>query len=136
MELPKRIYVDTNIVSRLVDYRVTTGTASALAALARRSDFVLVTSEKTRGEVLQTTNPKRAGVLELLVTLFEKVRTERLESAGAIGDDAIGVRLDFIDELRDPACRFTTTPQCKSLNLHSEGPAGQPSSGDQGAVFF
>lgn len=89
MATAKRVYVDTNIVSRLVDYRITDETGQAFAALARRSDIVLVTSEKTRAEVLRTKNSKRAAVLELLVTLFKKVPFERLEQSGAIGSATI-----------------------------------------------
>lgn len=85
-----RIYVDTNIVSRLADQRIKPGTAAAFSALARRTDVLLVTSDKTRDEVLQTKNKVRSGSLELLVALFEKVQYLQLHISGALGDHALG----------------------------------------------
>jgi hypothetical protein len=45
---------------------------------------ILLTSEKTRAEVLQTQDPIRSGVLELLVALFQKVPFEPLNISGTL----------------------------------------------------
>jgi predicted nucleic acid-binding protein len=84
------VYLDTNILSRIPDLRISAGTAIAYGELARLGGIRLVTSEKTRAEILRTTNPHRSGVLQLLVALVEKVPYEVVHYSGAIGAAPIG----------------------------------------------
>lgn len=90
MMVETRIYLDTNIVSRLVDFRVTQATADAYAALADMDGLQFVTSEKARAEVRQTTNRQKNAVLQLLVSFIEKVQHQTVEYSAAYGDAPIG----------------------------------------------
>jgi predicted nucleic acid-binding protein len=85
-----RIYVDTNIVSRLADQRVSHNVATAFADLSDIADTTFVTSSVTLNEVRNAKNYAKAGVLSLLVRLFEKTPWEQLEVSGAIGAHALG----------------------------------------------
>jgi hypothetical protein len=71
-----KIYLDTNIVSRLTDLRVSDATAAAYASLAETQDLTFVTSEKSRQEVRRTTNATKNAVLQLLVSFLDKVASQ------------------------------------------------------------
>ena len=85
-----KVYLDTNIVSRLSDVRVTPATADAYAALADMQVVEFVTSEKSRQEVRQATNPTRNAVLQLLVSFIDKVSAQTIRLSGAVGGAPIG----------------------------------------------
>jgi hypothetical protein len=84
------VYLDTSILSRIPDLRISAATATAYAELALLGGIRLVTSEKTRAEILKTGNPHRRGVLQLLLALVEKVPYEVVHCSGAIGAAPIG----------------------------------------------
>ena len=59
-----KIYIDTNIISRLADLRFKSSTAAAYAALAELPDLQWVTSEKARDEILGARDEKRRAALQ------------------------------------------------------------------------
>ncbi len=101
------VYLDTNILSRIPDLRITEATADAYAELAGFGTIQLVTSEKTRAEILGTKNRRRSGVLQLLVALIEKVPIQVVYYSDTIGEAPIGVTPiggDWTDPLYDALC--------------------------------
>ena len=85
------VYLDTNILSRLSDLRVSETTAVALAQLANVGSLQFVTSDKTRAEILNTPNPIRNALLQFLFALVDKVRFRILRYSGAYGAAPYGV---------------------------------------------
>lgn len=79
------IYLDTNILSRIPDLKVTEETASALAKLAGMGMIRFVTSHKTKQEILKTPNPHRNSLLQFLHAIVQKVETVPVYYSGAIG---------------------------------------------------
>lgn len=84
------VYLDTNILSRIPDLKVSEETAGALAKLAGLGMVRFVTSQKTKQEILQTPNPHRNSLLQFLHALIEKVQTVPVYFSGAIGGAPIG----------------------------------------------
>jgi predicted nucleic acid-binding protein len=87
---PITVYLDTNVVSRLVDLRITDERARAYAVLADAPQLRFVTSDKARDEVRRATSQTRTAVLQLLVSFLEKVQSRTLEHSGAFGEGAFG----------------------------------------------
>jgi predicted nucleic acid-binding protein len=87
---PIRVYLDTNVVSRLVDLRISADRARAYEILSNLPDVRFVTSEKAREEVRRATGQQKTAVLQLLVSFLDKVQTSTLEHSGAYGEGAYG----------------------------------------------
>ena len=84
------VYLDTNILSRIPDLKLSAKTGSALSQLAGMESIRFVTSEKTRQEILKTSNPQKNSVLQFLHALIQKVQTVPIYDGGAIGETPIG----------------------------------------------
>lgn len=84
------VYMDTCVLSRIVDVRLKETTALAYAEIVERGGVQLVTSHKTRTEVLATANPVRKSLLQFLVALVQKVPLRTLHLSGAIGGAPVG----------------------------------------------
>ena len=84
------IYLDTNILSRIPDLKVSEETANALAKLAGLGMIRFVTSQKTKQEILRTSSQQRSSLLQFLYALIEKVPTYTVHYSGAIGAAPIG----------------------------------------------
>lgn len=84
------VYMDTCVLSRIVDVRLKEATALAYAEIVERGGVQLVTSHKTRTEVLVTANPVRKSLLQFLVALVQKVPLRTLHLSGAIGGAPVG----------------------------------------------
>lgn len=103
------VYLDTNILSRIPDLRVSPATAEAYGKLACLGGIRLVTSEKTRAEILQTNNPERNGVLQFLTALVEKVPCNVVHYSGVLRGApvrATPLRGDWTDPLFDSLKRI------------------------------
>jgi len=68
-----KVYLDTAILSRLTDLRITNKTAQAFASLAVRQDIEWVTSQWTLDELRRTPNTKRAGAVAMTWALITKL---------------------------------------------------------------
>lgn len=68
-----KIYLDTCVLSRLVDLRVKDAQLDALEFIASYEPAKLVTSPKTLDEFSNVTNPKRRKSLIVLFKIIEKV---------------------------------------------------------------
>jgi hypothetical protein len=86
-----RVYLDTNLVSRIRDDRLREHDALALEQLSEFSRHIhYVTSDRLTNEVARTNDPKTRGVLLLLAAIIEKVPWEIHEMSGCIGGAPIG----------------------------------------------
>ena len=81
---PVSVYLDTCVLSRILDVRLKEATALAYAEIVN-SSVQLVASDKARTEVLKTANPARNSLLQFLVGLVQKVPLRTLHLSGAIG---------------------------------------------------
>jgi len=84
------IYLDTNILSRIPDLRVSESTASALSALVNLGGIKFVTSQKTRNEILRTKNASRGSILQFIYALIEKVPMQTVYFSGCVGGAPLG----------------------------------------------
>lgn len=84
------IYLDTNILSRIPDLRISETTANAFANLANLGGVKLVTSQKTKQEILGTRNTSRGSILQFLYALIDKVPLQTVHYSGCIGGAPIG----------------------------------------------
>ena len=89
--IERLVYLDTNVISRIPDLRVSADTAAALAQLMNLGGVRFVTSYKSRAEVLSTQNTTRNAMLQFLVGLIEKTPSRFLEYSGAGGAAPLGV---------------------------------------------
>lgn len=87
---PVSVYLDTCVLSRIVDVRLKEATALAYAEIVKHGDVQLVTSHKTRTEVLRTASPVHKSLLQFLVALVQKVPLRTLHLSGAIGAAPVG----------------------------------------------
>lgn len=97
-----RVYLDTNLISRMRDDRLRASDALALEQLsefARQIQYV--TSDKLTNEVARTSDPKTRGVLLLLAAIIEKVPWEIHEMSGTFGGAPFGA-LPFGGSWTDP----------------------------------
>lgn len=85
------VYLDTNIISRIFDIRISEETAMAYRQLSEMQGLRFVTSAKTKQEMEQASNQRRASVLLFLYNQFAKTPWEVAEYSGAIGDNPIGL---------------------------------------------
>lgn len=85
-----KIYLDTNIFSRITDERLPEEEAKAYAELAKLEQVKLVTSAKTKQEIDNTPSARRASLLNFVLSQFEKVTWEVAEYGGAIGAAPFG----------------------------------------------
>jgi predicted nucleic acid-binding protein len=86
----KVVYLDTNILSRIPDLRVSDNTASAYAELANIGGIRLVTSDKTKQEIRRTQNQVRNSLLQFLWVLIEKVPMQTVYYSGCFGSAPFG----------------------------------------------
>lgn len=94
------VYLDTNIISRVPDLRISEEDACALSNLAETGLVRFVTSQKTKQEILRTSNRKKNSLLQFLHALMMQVETVPVYYSGAIGDAPVGatpVAGDWID---------------------------------------
>ena len=84
------IYLDTNILSRITDLKISEQTAKAYEALSQRTDIQLVTSEKTSQEIKITPNQSRASMLQFIYSLFHKVPMKTMRDSGCVSGAPIG----------------------------------------------
>jgi hypothetical protein len=77
-----KVYLDTNIISRITDLKLSEEAARAYRLLAENRDVQLVTSSKARQELEETPNVIRNQILAFLCTLFTKV-PDRIAEVGA-----------------------------------------------------
>lgn len=90
-----RVYLDTNLISRIRDGRVTARDALALEQLSEFSRHIhYVTSDRLTNEVARTRDPRTRGVLLLLAATLEKVPWEIANLSGCIGGAPIGAVSD------------------------------------------
>lgn len=87
----RTVYLDTCVLSRIVDARIKEKPAAAYAEIVKKRDVQLVTSDKTHAEVLKTTSPVRNSLLQFLVALVERVPLRVVEFSGALGGAPLGV---------------------------------------------
>jgi hypothetical protein len=87
----KIVYLDTNILSRIPDMRVSQRTAYALEKLAAVEGIIFVTSAKSREEILKTYNPQRNSILQFLYALIQKIPLQVVNYGGATGAGPTGV---------------------------------------------
>jgi predicted nucleic acid-binding protein len=83
-------YIDSCIVSRVADLRISNSSATALARIASCGRLAFVTSDKTLQEILQASDPKRRAILQFILALLDKVQFRTLQLSGAIGGAPIG----------------------------------------------
>lgn len=72
----KLVYVDTCILSRIVDLRFSKSTAIAIDKLCDLDMIELVTSPKTLEEFINTINSKKKTALKLLYKLISKLQNK------------------------------------------------------------
>jgi len=68
-----KVYLDTNIISRVTDLKLSEEAARAYRLLGENEKVQLVTSSKARQELEKTPNIIRNQILAFLSTLFAKV---------------------------------------------------------------
>jgi hypothetical protein len=85
-----KIYLDTNIFSRISDQRLPEVEAKAYDDLGKLANVKLVTSAKTKHEIDNTPSASRAALLNFVLSQFEKVTWEVAEYGGAIGAAPFG----------------------------------------------
>ncbi len=86
----KTIYLDTNILSRIPDLKLSEESALAYEKLSQRDDIEFVTSAKTQQEINMTPNKSQASVLNFLYSLFRKTPMRVSEYSGVYGDAPFG----------------------------------------------
>ena len=91
----KRVYLDTNILSRIPDFDVSKGLENDLDALTRLVELEgiqFVTSFKTKQEILKTPNKIKNSALRIVYGIMKKIPmyTVHISRGGAIGTSAIG----------------------------------------------
>jgi predicted nucleic acid-binding protein len=79
-----RVYLDTNIISRIFDSRLSQEDADALQALSNRDDVTLVASSAARSELEKTRDPKRRALLGFASRLFNSLPWETVEISGTL----------------------------------------------------
>lgn len=73
-----KVYLDTCILSRILDARVTEETLKALDTLCNIEDIEFVTSKKTLEEFLNTSDDKKRIALKLLYKIITKIPSHNL----------------------------------------------------------
>ena len=86
----KTVYLDTNILSRISDLRISKKTAHALERLAIIEGIRFVTSAKSREEILRTSNPHKNSVLQFLYALIQKIPLQIINYGAATGSGPTG----------------------------------------------
>ena len=84
-----QVYLDTNILSRLQDERITLEGAESLLAIARHPEVCLLVSRYTRAELESAVDPRKAALLAFFGQLLPLLQWHDFEIGGGIGD-AIG----------------------------------------------
>jgi len=99
-----KIYLDTCILSRLLDLRVKDNQLDALESIASYEPAKLVTSPKTLEEFSKINNPKRRKSLIVLFKIIEKVYAVPpvREYSPLFGDMPWGVPFGSSGELVEP----------------------------------
>jgi hypothetical protein len=82
--------LDTNILSRIPDLKLSEKSARAYEELSKRTDVKLVTSPKTSREIRDTPNQTRASILQFLYSLFQKVPMHTAVYSGCLGGAPLG----------------------------------------------
>lgn len=86
-----RAYVDTCVLSRTFDARISKKDVQAIEAILRRDDIELLTSRHTLNEFESTQNEKRRAALRLLYKIISKVPYEEMMIfTGGIGTSMLG----------------------------------------------
>jgi predicted nucleic acid-binding protein len=86
-----KAYVDTCVLSRSFDSRLSKANISAIEKILRRDDIKLVTSPQTLYEFENTQNEQRRAALRLIYKLISKVPYENMmTSTGGIGSSMLG----------------------------------------------
>ena len=91
----KKVYLDTNILSRIPDFDDSEGIENDLAALTRLVELEginFVTSFKTKQEILKTRHKIKNFALRIVYGIMQKIpmQTVHISHGGAIGTSAIG----------------------------------------------
>jgi predicted nucleic acid-binding protein len=91
----KKVYLDTNILSRIPNLDVSEGIENDLDALTRLVELDginFVTSFKTKEEILKTPNKIKNYALRIVYGIMKKIpmHTVHISHGGAIGASAIG----------------------------------------------
>ena len=77
-----KVYVDTCVLSRLLDMNISNDNLDALDKISQLNSVQLVTSQKTLEEFMATTNPKRMKTLKILYTFIQKVQHNKVSYEG------------------------------------------------------
>lgn len=92
-----KVYIDTNIISRIIDQQVSDDIAAAYEQLAEAIDIEWLTSEVTDQELRNTTNKKKRAMLRAARRIAEKVKYIDLHTGGrfilggaTLGEVAVG----------------------------------------------
>jgi predicted nucleic acid-binding protein len=85
-----RVYLDTNVLSRVTDLRLTAEDARALRLIGDAPNVSLVASSETRRELAKTPDAIRNQVLMFLCSLFSKVPDRIGEVSGCLGSAPLG----------------------------------------------
>ena len=89
-----KAYVDTCVLSRTFDARISKKDMEAIEVILRRDDVELVTSQHTLNEFEGTQNEQRRAALRLLYKIISKVPYEEMmTSTGGIGTSMFGATM-------------------------------------------
>lgn len=89
----RKVYLDTNILSRVADLKLSGRAARAYPMLAENGEVVLLTSSETKRELARTPEPVRNDVLRFLCALIEKVPDRIGEVSAVIGRARYGTTM-------------------------------------------
>jgi hypothetical protein len=80
-----RAYLDTNILSRITDLRISQKTINAYGKLSEFEFIDFVTSDKTKREFGETRNSNKASILSFLYKIIDKIPPTNITHFGGGG---------------------------------------------------
>jgi hypothetical protein len=87
----RRVYLDSNILGRLMDTRMRLRDAQALYELAHRPALALVCSKAVRDELEKASDTTQRLLLGIIASRFEQLPWQEVEISGVIGEGVVGL---------------------------------------------